>query len=256
MKYFPPLNQDDPDAGYGNADPDKGIKGACPDARGFEGSQREIVNTILAADIEPEEKDFYQLLQAIKVLSGNLPEPLENNMLVGMTDAAGWVIKTPEEIKEILGISNEVPPSTIVAAPVSSLDGYLVCHGAAVSRETYADLFAKIGTLYGDGNGSTTFNLPDFRGRFLRGVGGGAAAIGTAQGGAAPEIAASYNVGFGWTASGSGAITTKSNGGVSASPVASATTSFDFKASRSNSIYGSATEVRPINHAIYWLIKY
>jgi prepilin-type N-terminal cleavage/methylation domain-containing protein len=43
--------------------------------------------------------------------------------------------------------------------------GYLAEDGSAVSRTTYADLFAKIGTTYGAGNGSTTFNLPDSRGR-------------------------------------------------------------------------------------------
>lgn len=46
--------------------------------------------------------------------------------------------------------------------------GFLKCNGAAVSRTTYADLFAAIGTLYGPGNGTTTFNLPDARGEFLR----------------------------------------------------------------------------------------
>jgi microcystin-dependent protein len=43
--------------------------------------------------------------------------------------------------------------------------GYLWCDGAAVSRTTYADLFAAIGTSYGSGNGSTTFNVPDLGGR-------------------------------------------------------------------------------------------
>jgi microcystin-dependent protein len=42
--------------------------------------------------------------------------------------------------------------------------GYLWCNGAAVSRVTYADLFAVVGTKFGAGNGTTTFNLPDFRG--------------------------------------------------------------------------------------------
>ena len=43
--------------------------------------------------------------------------------------------------------------------------GWLICDGAAVSRTTYADLFAVIGTTYGAGDSSTTFNLPDFQGR-------------------------------------------------------------------------------------------
>lgn len=47
--------------------------------------------------------------------------------------------------------------------------GWLKANGAAVSRTTYAALFAAIGTTYGAGNGSTTFNLPDLRGEFIRG---------------------------------------------------------------------------------------
>jgi microcystin-dependent protein len=64
--------------------------------------------------------------------------------------------------------------------------GFLKANGAAVSRTTYADLFAAIGTTYGTGNGSTTFNLPDMRGEFPRGWDDGRGidsgrAIGTAQ---------------------------------------------------------------------------
>jgi microcystin-dependent protein len=51
--------------------------------------------------------------------------------------------------------------------------GWLLCNGAAVSRVTYAALFAVIGTAFGSGDGSTTFRLPDTRGRFLRGVDSG-----------------------------------------------------------------------------------
>jgi microcystin-dependent protein len=43
--------------------------------------------------------------------------------------------------------------------------GWLLCDGSAVSRTTYARLFSAIGTKYGSGNGSTTFNLPNFKGR-------------------------------------------------------------------------------------------
>jgi len=48
-------------------------------------------------------------------------------------------------------------------------EGYLECDGSAISRATYADLFTVIGDDYGNGDGSTTFNVPDYRGRFLRG---------------------------------------------------------------------------------------
>jgi len=49
--------------------------------------------------------------------------------------------------------------------------GYLLCDGTAISRVTYNNLFAAIGTLWGVGDGSTTYNLPDLRGAFLRGTG-------------------------------------------------------------------------------------
>lgn len=52
-------------------------------------------------------------------------------------------------------------------------DGFLYCDGSAVSRTTYADLFAAIGTTYGTGDGSTTFNIPDMRARFPLGVNDG-----------------------------------------------------------------------------------
>lgn len=51
--------------------------------------------------------------------------------------------------------------------------GWLAADGSAVSRTTYADLFAAIGTTFGAGDGSTTFNLPDLRGEFVRGYDNG-----------------------------------------------------------------------------------
>lgn len=51
--------------------------------------------------------------------------------------------------------------------------GWLLCDGSAVSRATYSALFAAMGTIYGVGDGSTTFNLPDTRGRAVAGAGTG-----------------------------------------------------------------------------------
>ena len=55
----------------------------------------------------------------------------------------------------------------------SAHNGWLKCDGTAVSRTTYADLFAIISTNFGSGNGTTTFNLPDARGRVLGTTGAG-----------------------------------------------------------------------------------
>lgn len=66
------------------------------------------------------------------------------------------------------------PAGVIVPfAGSSAPTGYLVCDGAAVSRTTYADLFAAIGTTYGAGDGSTTFALPNLKGRVVVGVDAG-----------------------------------------------------------------------------------
>ncbi|OGQ60733.1 MAG: hypothetical protein A3J24_06360 [Deltaproteobacteria bacterium RIFCSPLOWO2_02_FULL_53_8] len=54
-----------------------------------------------------------------------------------------------------------LPFAGVASIPV----GWLLCYGQAVSRTTYADLFAAVSTTYGVGDGSTTFNLPDMRGR-------------------------------------------------------------------------------------------
>ena len=70
----------------------------------------------------------------------------------------------------------------------------LACDGAAVSRAAYPELFGAIGTTFGAGNGSTTFNLPDLRGRFVRGTGGNAAALGVAQGDAIRNITGSLTL--------------------------------------------------------------
>jgi microcystin-dependent protein len=65
-----------------------------------------------------------------------------------------------------------VPSGAIMAFAMNSAPaGWLQANGAAVSRTTYDDLFAAISTTYGVGNGSTTFNLPDLRGYFVRGSG-------------------------------------------------------------------------------------
>jgi len=65
---------------------------------------------------------------------------------------------------------NPILPGTVAYLGMNSTPtGWLKANGAAVSRTTYAELFSAIGTTYGIGNGSTTFNLPDLRGEFPRG---------------------------------------------------------------------------------------
>ncbi len=66
--------------------------------------------------------------------------------------------------------AGNVPSGAILMWPaVFAPNGWLECDGAAISRSVYSELFGVIGTEFGAGNGSTTFNLPDLRGEFIRG---------------------------------------------------------------------------------------
>ena len=63
-----------------------------------------------------------------------------------------------------------IPTGQVIYVATSAAPtGYLKANGAAVSRTTYATLFAAIGTTFGVGDGATTFNVPDLRGEFVRG---------------------------------------------------------------------------------------
>lgn len=75
-----------------------------------------------------------------------------------------------DALKTLLGFASvELSPGLVnYFAGVAPPSGWLVCDGTAVSRATYANLFAQISTIYGAGDGSTTFNLPDLRGEFIR----------------------------------------------------------------------------------------
>lgn len=93
----------------------------------------------------------------------------------GAIDAAG-TIYTDADVDAAGDIvaGGVVKAGTAILSPLGSVTqwltdtppaGWLLCHGQAISRTTYAALFALIGTTYGAGNGSSTFNLPDLQGR-------------------------------------------------------------------------------------------
>jgi microcystin-dependent protein len=66
--------------------------------------------------------------------------------------------------------NNHILVGSIIAVSADNVPyGFLECNGAEISRDAYADLYAVIGDTYGSGDGSTTFNIPDLRGEFLRG---------------------------------------------------------------------------------------
>jgi len=115
-------------------------------------------------------------------------------------------------IKDVYG-RGTVPAGTVSAfAGATSPAGYLLCDGGAISRNIYSDLYAAIGTGYGAGDGSTTFNLPDLRGEFIRGLDGGrgidlnsvAKLSGTTNGSANVTVASTEDLKAGMTVTGTG----------------------------------------------------
>ena len=132
----PPEAPQDVAAGYptdGSAT--GGISATVPGAQWYNAVTQEICNAIRAANLTPDRNDLTQLARTIR------------------------------RIATAASPTGAVQFFATLAAP----DGWLVCDGRAVSREEYAALFAAIGELYGAGNGSTTFNLPNLVGRFAEG---------------------------------------------------------------------------------------
>jgi microcystin-dependent protein len=87
--------------------------------------------------------------------------PIGRQRLLGAPFASGAASVPPGAIMAFAGEAPRIP------------DGWLLCDGSAVLRADYPALFDAISTYHGQGDGSSTFNLPDYRGRFLRGVSGG-----------------------------------------------------------------------------------
>ena len=133
-------------------------------------------------------------------------------------------------------------------------EGFLVCNGGAISRTTYSALFAVIGTTYGSGDGSTTFNLPNLTDRFLQ----GSTTSGTVKNAGLPNITGYasgvvyYNLGS------SGGCLRMDNGEPAyiGSGTGHGYGNLKLEASRSSSIYGNSTTVQPPALTCLICIKY
>lgn len=160
-------------------------------------------------------------------------------------------------------INVATPPGQVATYAMTSCpSGWLAANGAAVSRTTYAILYANIGSTWGNGDGSTTFNVPDLRGTFVRGTGTNgtyATAVGQAVGTYAADTylnhnhtdsghTHSYNVPSG---------TAQAIGGSGSNYYVSTTgaTSGTGNANIQNSTTGG-TETKPKNYGVLYCIKY
>lgn len=155
--------------------------------------------------------------------------------------------------KDIIVDSN--PVGTIIAVAYTGVpEGYMHCNGAAVSRSTYAALFSAIGTTYGTGNDSTTFNLPNLMNRFIE----GSNTAGTVLAAGLPNITGHFSTALEWSqARFDGAFRRDNqdgNGPEGSEWSNSQLISFD--ASRSSAIYGASTTVQPPAMTAIYCIKY
>lgn len=119
-----------------------------------------------AADeaLQDEIDDLFTATEAIH----DLDVGTSANNLVQL-DGTGKLPAVDGSLLTGLAVPGGVPIGTIIMVPYATPDsGWAKCNGSAISRATYADLFTKIGTTYGSGDGSTTFNLPELRGEFPR----------------------------------------------------------------------------------------
>ena len=140
----------------------------------------------------------------------------------------------------------------------------LLCDGSEISRDTYSELFSVINTIYGEGDGSTTFNIPDYRGTFLRCTGGNAAELGTAQGDAIRNITGQVSVRPGAQStttiiSANGAFSINLDGGSSAGSGYSGgggSPKADILLFSAADIVPTANENRPVNYAVNVCIIY
>lgn len=95
------------------------------------------------------------------------------NGMVGNLDMGAFAIRNVapgNNATDAATVSQVMPVGSVVDfAGATAPSGWMLCYGQAISRTTYASLFAVIGTTFGVGDGSTTFNLPDLRGRVTAG---------------------------------------------------------------------------------------
>ena len=163
-------------------------------------------------------------------------------------------------------------PTGMISAFNNVPEGWLQCNGAAVSRTTYAALFAVIGTKYGSGDGSTTFNLPNLHHKFIEGT-NTQSEVGQSVSAGLPNITGSTSwdvnglgkAGVGYSSCGSSRIS--NNGAMSVSTgtywacIGSSGADcgnnavVNINAKNSNSVYGSSSVVQPSSTRLLMCIK-
>ena len=250
-----------------------------------EGSGRDTLSyTYQTLELSPAIS--YKLVTTVKVATGNPGERTvkfasftndvsEINAIVtktvGISSLFGDVVHPDGDIYLSLIGADATPVGTVFDFMGSTIpQGYLLCDGRAVSRTTYARLFAVLGTKCGSGDGSTTFNLPNFSNRISQGA--GSHTLGTSIAAGVPNIKGSTsqsNQATGpvlVTLSGAfnGSVTGGTTGWTNGSADRTCITTWNFDAAKGeyhgsiyrNDVYGKSDTVQPAAIAVSKVIKY
>ena len=155
----------------------------------------------------------------------------------------------------------------VSALNINAPKGWLLCNGQAISRTDYAELFEVIGTTFGSGDGTSTFNIPNYSGKFLQMD--TSKSIGQSIEAGLPNITGSYyqnniaaggfaGISFGGYIDGAFIeyINPRGNIGRYSSPSGETEIGLGFDASKSNSIYGKSNTVQPPASIVNYFIKY
>lgn len=174
--------------------------------------------------------------------------------------------------------SNLLPAGAVMPFANNAVPtGWLAANGTAVSRTTYAALFAAIGTTYGTGDGSSTFTLPDLRGYFVRGSGTNSDGVAAGTFGAkqadgvishthsgttgAMSANASHNhgitvTGLGMGGGGGNPVQSSNSYGTNTTSIQSKNTDHTHSFTSNSMSPAGATETRPRNIAMLYCIKF
>jgi microcystin-dependent protein len=224
----------------------------------------------------------FDKVNALKVVAN--VESLQSAIDTNTADIATNASDISDNASAIAAFGSAVPVGSIIAYGGSSAPtGWFECDGVAISRTTYEALYTAIGTNYGYGDGSTTFNIPDLRGKFPRGYDHGAGNdpdvssrtaqatggntgdnVGSVQDSAMQRITGDAdtagNIGFfqsGGTENGVFKKGTTKGNAITNTPASADLLAFDSSLSSSpNTAKTSDYETRPINVSVMFIIKY
>lgn len=217
------------------------------------------------------------IVGAIEAVNGTadtsliIDTPYSSVELIYNSASGLWKVCSP--IVRGVYITSSVPTGTVLAYAANlEPSGFFICDGRAVSRTTYSQLFSVLGTTYGSGDGSTTFNIPDFRAKFLRGYGpagtegldnlneadngGYSSGFGVEQKEQLPNISGRLSFHASNYASGDAFTTSSGGSGPDCNSADSPALQANFNASSASPVYKAGAHNAPANFAVNFIIKY